>query len=334
MSNIIKIDHNLKTPKYKQIINSVYLAIENSLLKKGDKLDSINIICDEFSLSRDTVLIAFKELKAKGILTSTPGKGYYIKSINVKSGEKIFLLFDELNAFKEDLYNSFLKNLNPKSKVDIYFHHFNRDVFNSIIKDNIGIYSKYVIMPATFQNFYPLLDQLKDKKLYILDQIKPEFKNRYSAVYQSFEKDVYEALKSGTDLLKKYTKLVMVFPGGKEPKGQLRGFNKFCKDTKWNNKVIADPYSREIQKGDVYIVPNDRHLVYIVKQINEKNLILGKDVGIISYNDTPLKEIAAGGITTISTNFNMMGESLAKLIETNKTQQIENPSSLIIRSSL
>lgn len=334
MNNIIKIDPNLKTPKYKQIVNSVYLAIENGLLHKGDKLDSINTISDKFSLSRDTVLIAFKELKAKGILTSTPGKGYYIKSINIKSRERIFLLFDELNAFKEDLYNSFLKSLNPKSRVDIYFHHFNRDVFNSIIKDNIEIYSKYVIMPATFQNFYPLLDQLKDKNLYILDQIKPEFKNRYSAVYQNFEKDVYEALESGTYLLKKYTKLLMVFPGGKEPKGQLRGFNKFCKDQKWANEVITDPYQQEIQKGEVYIVPNDRHLVSLVKQINEKGFVLGKDVGIISYNDTPLKEIVAGGITTISTDFKKMGDTLARLIETKKTQQIENPSSLIIRSSL
>lgn len=334
MDNIIYIDNNLRTPKYKQIINSIYLSIETGLLQKGDKIDSINTICNRFSISRDTVLVAFKELKAKGILSSTPGKGYYIKSTNVKNRESIFLLFDELNAFKEDLYNAFLESLNPGTKVDIYFHHFNRNVFNSIIKDNIGNYSKYVIMPATFQHFYPLLDELTDKKLFILDQIKPEFKNRYSAVYQNFEKDMYNALSSGQNLLKKYTKLVMVFPGGKEPKGQLSGFVKYCKDKNWTNEVISNPFEREIQKGEVYIVPNDRHLVYLVKQINEKGLALGKDIGLISYNDTPLKEIVSGGITTISTDFRKMGETLAMLIENKKIEQIENLSSLIVRQSL
>jgi DNA-binding transcriptional regulator YhcF (GntR family) len=334
VSKVIYIDNNLGIPKYKQIVNSIYLAIENGLLQRGDKIDSINTICKEFSLSRDTVLIAFKELKAKGILISTPGKGYYIKSINVKNQEKVFLLFDELNAFKEDLYNAFLQSLNPNIMVDIYFHHFNRNVFNSVLKENLGNYSKYVIMPATFQNFYPLLDEIIDKKLYILDQTKPEFKNRYSSVYQNFEEDVYNALVSGESLLKKYKKLIMVFPGGKEPKGQLNGFEKYCKNHNWEKEIIADPFNRDIQKGEVYIVPNDRHLVYLVKLINEKGLVLGKDIGMISYNDTPLKEIVSGGITTISTDFKKMGEILAKLIENKKIAQIENPSSLIIRKSL
>ena len=131
MESIIQIDSNLRIPKYKQIINSIYVAIENGKLQKGDKIDSINNVCEMFSLSRDTVMVAYNELKAKGILMSTPGKGYYIQSVNITYKEKIFLLFDELNAFKEDLYNSFLKSLSSKAKVDIYFHHFNRNVFNS-----------------------------------------------------------------------------------------------------------------------------------------------------------------------------------------------------------
>ena len=334
LEEIIKIDSNLGIPKYKQIINSIHNAIESNVLVKGDKLDSINTICKKFSLSRDTVFVAFNELKSKGILASIPGKGYYIKSVQINYKEKVFLLFDELNAFKEDLYNSFLKSLNGKGKVDIYFHHFNRSVFNSTIKDNVGNYSKYVIMPATFQNLYPLFEELPQNKIYILDQTKTEFKNRYPGVYQNFEKDIYNALSSGQDLLKKYKKLVMVFPGGKEPKGQFNGFVKYCKEYKWEYEVIPDPFNKRIQKGEVFIVPNDRHLVHIVKKVEKENLVLGKDVGIISYNDTPLKEIVAGGITTISTNFTKMGETLAELIVSKKKTEIENPSSLIIRKSL
>ena len=93
-------------------------------LKKGDKLPSINSIRNKFSLSRDTVLMAFNELKMRGIVESVSGKGYYIKSENINVKRKVFLLFDELNAFKEDLYNAFLEELNDNIQVDIFFHHF------------------------------------------------------------------------------------------------------------------------------------------------------------------------------------------------------------------
>ncbi|MCG8410780.1 MAG: GntR family transcriptional regulator [Bacteroidales bacterium] len=330
----IFIDNNLQIPKYKQLVSSIQKAIESELLQKGDKVDSINTICKAFSLSRDTVMVAFNELKTRGILTSIPGKGYYIKSTNINFQEKVFLLFDELNAFKEDLYNSFMRNLSNKIKVDIYFHHFNRKVFNSLITENTGNYSRYVIMPASFQNFYPLFSKLPKNRIYILDQTKTEFKNKYPGVYQNFEKDIYNALISGNDLLRKYKKLILVFPAGKEPKGQLKGFVRYCNDYNWEYEIIQNPFNRDIKKEEVYIAPNDRHLVYLVKEINKNNLNLGKDVGLISYNDTPLKEIAANGITTISTDFEKMGESLAKLIENKQTKLIENPSSLIIRNSL
>lgn len=43
----IKISEDNNFPKYQQIINSVEKAIANQLLKKNDKLPSINKICLE-----------------------------------------------------------------------------------------------------------------------------------------------------------------------------------------------------------------------------------------------------------------------------------------------
>ncbi|MBG6060762.1 DNA-binding transcriptional regulator YhcF (GntR family) [Flavobacterium sp. CG_9.1] len=60
---IISIQNNLGVPKYRQIISSVEKAIEDENLQKGDKLPSVNKVCLEFSLSRDTVLQAYEELK-------------------------------------------------------------------------------------------------------------------------------------------------------------------------------------------------------------------------------------------------------------------------------
>ncbi|MEP7093042.1 MAG: winged helix-turn-helix domain-containing protein, partial [Flavobacterium sp.] len=156
--NIISIQNNLGLPKYKQIILSIEKAIEEEKLIKGDRLPSVNKVCLASSLSRDTVLQGYDELKKRGIIYAIPGKGYYVKSVEVTIKQKIFLLFDELNIFKEDIYNSFLKNIGKNVQVDIFFHHFNVPVFKKLINDSNGNYTKYIIMPT---NLIDIVDSIK-----------------------------------------------------------------------------------------------------------------------------------------------------------------------------
>jgi DNA-binding LacI/PurR family transcriptional regulator len=99
-------------------------------------------------------------------------------------------------------------------------------------------------------------------------------------------------------------------------------------------EISSDLVERTPRQGEAYMVVNDQHLVEIVKLARVNLLEIGKDLGIISLNDTPLKEVVANGITTISTNFGMMGEILAEQILQKKSEQIENPFSLIVRESL
>ncbi len=329
----IQIDDTLGVPKYRQIINSIYHAISNGELSMGNKIPSLNQICAEFDLSRDTVMVAFNELKAKGVITSIPGKGYYITSMDVNLDERIFLLFDELNTFKEDLYTSFLNSLDIKSNVDIYFHHFNFQLFKDLISQNAGKYTSYVIMPATFDHTADILSTLPEDKVYIIDRLKDDL-NAFPVVYQDFEQDVYHALQDGEDLLSKYEKLIMVFPGGKEPEGRMVGFQKFCKERNIRFEVLRTLLNRQIQKGEAYFVPSDRNLVRLVKMAAEQNLNLGTDLGIVSFNDTVLKEVVAGGITTISTDFRLMGETLAGMIVGKRREKVANPATLIRRNSL
>jgi DNA-binding LacI/PurR family transcriptional regulator len=68
--------------------------------------------------------------------------------------------------------------------------------------------------------------------------------------------------------------------------------------------------------------------------IQHTNFKVGKDIGIISYNETPLKRFIFNGITTISTNFKQMGESAAKLILNNENRMQEIPFTLTLRPSL
>jgi len=336
LNQIFKISSDSGIPKYKQLINSLLEAIETGVIQKADRLPSINAICKELALSRDTVLVAFNELKARGVISSVPGKGYYVESTVTQFKHKIFLLFDELNAFKEVLYNSFLESLKGQAVVDIYFHHFNRQVFKDLIEASSGAYTSYVIMPAKFNDAYSILKQLPEDKVYILDQTNASLKKHYPSVHQNFEKDIFSALNCGSKELEKYQKLFLVFPGGKEPLGQMKGFQKFCEQNKdkWASEVISSLDNHRINKGEVYIVPSDRDLVSLVKAAKLNKLNLGIDLGIISYNDTPLKEVVADGITTISTDFAAMGEHLANMVLNKENLQLENQSSLIRRKSL
>jgi DNA-binding transcriptional regulator YhcF (GntR family) len=330
---IVSLQKDSKTPKYKQIVVSIENAIVDGLLKKGDKLPSLNAIKNENSLSRDTVLTAFNELKNRGIIHSVVGKGYYVSTENIDVKQKIFLLFDELNSFKEDLYNSFLLNLGDNIQVDIFFHHFNNDVFAKLINDNIGNYSSYVIMPANLIGTEKIIKNLPKEKVYILDQIHVGLEE-YTAIYQNFEKDVFNGLSSGVSSILKYQKIVLLFSDEKQPKGILKGFKKFCKKYKIEHEVVASIKERVPEIGELYVVLDDQNLIRIIKKIKENKLVLTKDIGIISFNDTLLKEVVEDGITTISTDFNLMGERLAQMILNNEQVKIENPSSLILRKSI
>jgi DNA-binding LacI/PurR family transcriptional regulator len=48
-------------------------------------------------------------------------------------------------------------------------------------------------------------------------------------------------------------------------------------------------------------------LVQLLEKIITLNLTVGEHVGIISYNETPLKKFIMKGLTTISTDFEAMG---------------------------
>ena len=330
---IVSIKDESSTPKYKQIVSSIEEAIANGTIKKGDKLPSLNSIKSQHSLSRDTVLTAFNKLKARGIVQSIVGKGYYVISEDINVDMKVFLLFDELNAFKEDLYNSFITGLGENVQVDIFFHHFNLKMFTKLINDNVGDYSFYVIMPANLKETQHIVDRLPNDKVYILDQVPTELKN-YPSIHQNFKKDIYQGLQSGYKNIKTYTKIVMLYREQHQPKGLLDGFYLFCKHHNLQHEVINTLANRVLSKNELYVILDDINLIRIIKLIKEQSLSLIKDIGIISYNDTLLKEIVEGGITTISTDFNLMGKRLAQMILNNEFAQIENPNSLIMRKSL
>jgi DNA-binding transcriptional regulator YhcF (GntR family) len=332
----IKISTTSSTPKYEQLVNEIIRHIRGKRLQLGDKLPSIHDICKNHDISRDTVVIAYNELKSRGIISPKQGKGFYVSSMTIQNKLKIFLLFDVMNGYKEVLYRSFVDSLGENYQVDIFFHYYNREVFKQLIDNNMNKYGYYVIMPHFNVDVSDIVKVIPREKLLIIDKDIEALPNNYSGLFQNFEDDVYEALKKANPLLSKYSVLKFVSNHNFQfiPEGMEAGFHRFCMEYKIKNKVFENILASKPSKDDAFLVVSDLDLVELLKTCLKKRWKPGKDVGIISYDETALKEILAGGISVISTDFKKMGETAAYMIKKRIYRKIANPCSFIPRKSL
>ena len=118
----ILLDDRSATPKYQQLANSVIHAIQEGKIAKNDVLPSLSELSFEFEISRDTAERGYKYLKEVGILGSVPGKGYFIKSIEIDQPRKVFLLFNKLSPHKKIIYDSIVRSLNKQASIDFYIY--------------------------------------------------------------------------------------------------------------------------------------------------------------------------------------------------------------------
>jgi DNA-binding transcriptional regulator YhcF (GntR family) len=334
----INIDYLSATPKYMQLANSVIKAISEEKIGKDDILPSINELSFEFEISRDTAEKGYKYLKQIGILGSVPGKGYFVKSTEVNQPLKIFLLFNKLSSHKKIVYDSFVHTMEGMATVDFYIYNNDFALFKRLIQNNKNEYTHYVIVPHFLdggEGASEIINQVPSDKLLILDKLIPGIHGQYAAVYENFEKDIYEALEQLREDLSRYHTIKIIFPEYTyHPEEILKGFLKFCHQYAFNSKIVHDISKEPIKEGEVFINLMEDDLVILIEKILATKMKVGKHVGVISYNETPLKKIILNGITTISTDFEFMGKKAAELILNNSTEHFEVPFHVTERSSL
>ncbi|MCW0483435.1 GntR family transcriptional regulator [Gaoshiqia sediminis] len=316
--------------KFQQLIDAVIDAISRNLLQVGDILPSVNQLVKESSLSRDTVFKAYAELKNRGIIESVPNKGYFI----AKATTKVFLFLDTFKAYKEVLYGSFLDNLPENISVDLHFHHYNMDVFEKIITESLGKYSKYILMNFDHERVPEIIRQIPKEKLLIIDwniHTTPDM----SVVYQDFGQTLYDTLETRLEQIQKYERFIFLYPEFTyHPKESIGYFEKFGQDFQLNYSVLQNSKKFNVQKGDLYLLVSDRTLARFLDQCSEKNLVPGQDAGVISYNETPMKKYVKDGISVISTDFELMGKKAAEFVVNGGPMRIQIPSALKVRSSM
>ena len=335
----LKIDEQSITPKYLQIANSILHAVELSAVSKDYLLPSINDLSYELEISRDTAEKALRYLKSLGVIGSVPGKGYFIANTDFKQPIKVFLLFNKLSVHKKIIYDSFVSKLGDQAAIDFFIYNNNFSLFKKLMQKNKkNDYTHYVIIPHFLEggdNANEVINEIETGQLILLDKSISGIKREYGAVYENFEHDIYRALKEALTQLSKYQTLKIIFPEYTYHAIEiLKGFHSFCSEYAFNHKVVQNLEEEPVNDGEAFINLMEDDLVILLEKIRDTDLKVGKNIGIISYNETPLKRFVLDGITTISTDFKKMGEMAADLVLNNSKEHIEVPFALTLRNSL
>ena len=342
----IKIDVASRVPKYKQIVDSIIDGIHRGNLLMGDQIPSINALSEGYDLSRDTVDKAYRLLKEQNVIVSVKGKGFYVSKTDLAVKVNVLFLINKLSTYKMRIYNAFVHALGRNAHVDLQIYHCEPSVFIDALRKKQSQYNYYVVM-AHFRNeamrhmgcteeILQALRTLPNDKLIIMDRNLESFSNEVGRVFQDFTEDIYRALSEGFEKIKKYQKIILAYPSKAVypyPQGIVNGFKRFCVRNKLDFEILDEIYDgMELQLKDLYVVIAETDLVNLVQQAKDRHYQLGEDIGIISYNDTPLKALL--GITVISTDFQKMGEAAADMILNNKRDTVRNDFNFIDRHSI
>jgi DNA-binding transcriptional regulator YhcF (GntR family) len=329
--------NNHSISKIEQIVFAIKRDIEKGVLAKNSLLPSINVFSKEYKVARDTIEKAYNQLKEEGLVGSRRGKGYFVIG-KADTQLKVLLIFNKLSSYKRMIYDAILETLGKKAKVDLQIHFYNPRILKDIIASNLGKYHYYVVMPHFFlnankQECKAILQSIPDKELILLDKNFPGLSRNTTAIYQDFENDIFTALHGAGKLLKKYHTIELLLDESDHHPQELKiGIKRYCQEQDILMKVTSRTSLNAVQKKTVYIVTTEDDLALVVKQARMAKMELGKDIGIISFNESVLKELL--DITVVTTNFKEMGVSTANCILKGEPRKIVNPFSLIQRGSL
>lgn len=323
--------------KYMQLVDYIMSEIETNKLNINDRLPTLHQLTSELQISKETALKGLNYLSEKGIIESEYRKGYYVKQLKQHQPYRVCMILDKMNLLRDQVYHSFLETIQDHADVEVFFHHHNFKVFEKLIDENLNNYTHFVVVTFFKEDPAEVLNKIPPHKRIVIDRQEKGLTGEYTCIYQDHKSDIVDALTSLLPQLQKYERIVLVAPlEAFHAEDLIEGFKAFTKKHKKSSKVIHSIHDDVARKGDAYITFSryDQDDVDIIKLSRKENWKLGKDIGLISYNDTAVKEVLEGGITVITTDFHKMGEEAAKAILNKTPVKFRDPTKVIIRRSL
>ncbi|MBE0655758.1 MAG: GntR family transcriptional regulator [Bacteroidales bacterium] len=320
--------------KYQAIVQGILDAIEANALSKGDPLPSVNSFIQKLGIARMTVVKALNNLKERGVIYSEDKVGYFIKDVNLERKRKVFLFLNTFDSYHQVLYNSIIDNIDPgQISIDLFFHHCNPLIFKSVLIENLGSYGLYIISGFCNPDQRSLLDRIPSRKL--LQIMRPPALEGIPWISQDFYDELKIALNKIISRLKKYTTFILIFPSWRgHPEIIKVTFKEFCEENGIHYRIEETLRPELIREGNAFWVIEDSDLLNLIKGAEKLGLSVGRDLGILSYNETPMKEIIRNGITVVSIDFAAMGKSIASYIKNPDPVYETFSPKVILRNSL
>ena len=329
MINIV-LEPGSKAPIYKQLVEQFEEAIRSGKLPAGEQIPSMNDFAVKMGISKETVKKTYGILREKGLLIPQQGKGFYVAEADDRSMPRVLVLFDKLSIYKEVLYNSLVEELGEGADITILTHNQNLDLFTYYLDTCLDKFDYYVISPhfpldeKSQALATKLISRVPNRKLIMVDHWLQSYTGNYGAVYQDFENDIYEGLKQGLDKLQGTSLKVIILPSSLYGPMICKGVDRFCME--YNIPIeYMNAAPEHINENETYLVINsqlDSGLAALARRIKSQNLVVGKDVFIISYNEFDLNEVVLNGLTTVSTDFKQMGKTVATMILNRKSWKV------------
>jgi len=316
------------------IVASVSESIRKGEFGCGQVIPSINQASKIFKVARKTVIRAYEKLVEQGFIESRPKKGYYVVNKQPDTKLRVLLIIHSFDAHFQVLYNEFRENVKDICEIEIYFHHYNVKILDLIISRNSSVYDLFIISSFDHPQIPSVIGRIPAGKLLIISR-DDRLGDKYNSIVQDFFEGTFQALEAAKERIFRYRRLILNFPvKSGHPQTLKMGFQKFVNDYSVVNQVTDSLDQFEICKGDAFLVIDDADLVKLLRVCKIRGWKLGQDVGVIAYNETPLKEVIRDGVTVISCNFSLMANEMSKFIHKCTAVQEVIPISLINRKSL
>ena len=235
---------------------------------------------------------------------------------------RIRLCFTDMG--RQVKYTFFEQTIDRTSSGDIILPEKEIDLLEYYIDENLDLFDYYVITPhfpldePTQRRAVKALTRIPNRKLILLDRYLKSLPGNYGVAYQDFTNDVYDGLMQASKKLQKQNKLNIITEASSLYYSFIReGAERFCADHGIPCEFHQTVTPEIVRPQEVYLILNgqlDTELIDLARAAKEKKLKAGRDIGFISYNDSPINEIVLNGLTTISTDFQQMGDLAARMI--------------------
>ncbi len=321
--------------KHEQVVKGVITAIEDQVVERGQILPSINKMSNELGFARKTIDKAYRELKDRGLVESRNRKGFFVSTESTDQTVRVALVLYEFRPFQEKFYNVFRGSLGANVQVDTFFHHNDLSTFEDIVVKVTGHYGLYVVAPIVHQSVPTILEPLNDSRLLLIDRFVKMTKQQ-AFVVQEFEHSTREIFEGMVKRLERYDRLELFFrtdAAAAYPPEILLALRSVCQ--RFNLRlVVKEQYeSGSLEKGVLYLTIGDNDLWSLLEDCIDRGYTLGEEVGVLSHNESRIKKIVHGGVSTWSTDFSQMAKLAAHFVLNRESAKITLPTKFIDRNS-